>query len=218
MADAITLLRDDHRTVEKLFKSFEKAGENAAVTKKRLVKSMIEELSVHAAIEEQVFYPAVRAEVSGTNDEVLEALEEHHIVKWELSELDGLDPADERFGAKVTVLIENVRHHVREEEGQLFPAVRAARGSRSSVPTSRPSAGSPRRSRTPAAPRSRRPTWWWVRSPGWSTRPPRRSSGSPGAPDAPLVRPGPGRPGRIGACTRPASCAAWPMCSVPSTC
>jgi len=65
MADAITLLRDDHRTVEKLFKSFEKAGENAAVTKKRLVKSMIEELSVHAAIEEQVFYPAVRAEVSG---------------------------------------------------------------------------------------------------------------------------------------------------------
>jgi len=89
MADAITLLRDDHRTVEKLFKSFEKAGENAAVTKKRLVKSMIEELSVHAAIEEQVFYPAVRAEVSGTNDEVLEALEEHHIVKWELSELDG---------------------------------------------------------------------------------------------------------------------------------
>jgi hemerythrin superfamily protein len=128
MADAITLLRDDHRTVEKLFKSFEKAGENAAVTKKRLVKSMIEELSVHAAIEEQVFYPAVRAEVSGTNDEVLEALEEHHIVKWELSELDGLDPADERFGAKVTVLIENVRHHVREEEGQLFPAVRAALG------------------------------------------------------------------------------------------
>lgn len=126
MADAIAVLREDHRRVEKLFKAFEKAGPRAAATKKRLVAQMVKELSVHAAIEEQVFYPTVRAEAEGLDDDVLEALEEHHVVKWELSELDGLSPDKERFDAKVTVMIENVRHHVREEEGELFPAVRRA--------------------------------------------------------------------------------------------
>jgi hemerythrin-like domain-containing protein len=93
-----------------------------------LVARIIEALSVHAAIEETVFYPAARAEVPATDDQVLEALEEHHVVKWTLSELDGLDPSDERYGAKVTVLIESVRHHVDEEEQELFPAVRKALG------------------------------------------------------------------------------------------
>jgi len=65
-----------------------------------------------------------RATVPGTEDIALESLEEHHIVKWVLSELDGMDPAAERFDAKVTVLIENVRHHVEEEEGEFFPKVR----------------------------------------------------------------------------------------------
>ena len=83
---------------------------------------------MHAAIEEQVFYPAIRGEVPDTEDKVLESLEEHHIVKWVLSELDGMDPDDERFDAKVTVLIENVRHHVEEEETELFPTVRKALG------------------------------------------------------------------------------------------
>jgi hypothetical protein len=59
-------------------------------------------------------------------EEVLEALEEHHVVKWTLSELDGMDPGDERFTAKVTVLTDLVRHHVEEEEGELFPEVRKA--------------------------------------------------------------------------------------------
>jgi hemerythrin superfamily protein len=124
MADAITLLREDHRTVEKLFKSFEKAGPNALKTKARLVEGMIRELTIHASIEEQIFYPGIRQEASDLGADVLEALEEHHVVKWLLSELDGLDPTAERFNAKVTVMIESVRHHVREEEGELFPAVR----------------------------------------------------------------------------------------------
>lgn len=124
MADAITLLREDHRSVEKLFKSFEKAGPNALKTKARLVESMIRELTIHASIEEQIFYPGVRQEAGDLGPEVLEALEEHHVVKWLLSELDGLDPSAERFDAKVAVLIESVRHHVKEEEGKLFPAVR----------------------------------------------------------------------------------------------
>ncbi len=124
--DAITLLKNDHRSVEKLFKAYEKAGDNAHKTKRRLVDSMIEELSVHAAIEEQVFYPAARKEVPQSTSEVLEALEEHHVVKWQLSELERLNTSDERFDAKVTVLMENVRHHVKEEEGEFFPEVRAA--------------------------------------------------------------------------------------------
>ena len=124
--DAVTLLRNDHRTVEGLFKKFEKAGPNAHKTKKDLVEKIIEELSIHAAIEEQVLYPAARKAVPDASDEVLEALEEHHIVKWVLSELDGMEPTDERFQAKVTVLIENVRHHVEEEEDDLFPQLRKA--------------------------------------------------------------------------------------------
>jgi len=124
--DAVTLLRNDHKTVEGLFKKFEKAGPNATKTKKDLVEKIIEELSIHAAIEEQVFYPAVRDAMPDAREEVLEALEEHHVVKWTLSELDGMDPTDERFTAKVTVLTDLVRHHVEEEEGELFPEVRKA--------------------------------------------------------------------------------------------
>jgi hemerythrin superfamily protein len=122
--DAITLLKDDHKTVEQLFKRFEKAGDRAYAEKRNVVDRVTEALSVHAAIEEQLFYPAVRATVPGTEDMALESLEEHHIVKWVLSELEDMDPDDERFDAKVTVLIENVRHHVREEEQEFFPRVR----------------------------------------------------------------------------------------------
>ena len=122
--DAITLLRNDHKTVEQLFKRFEKAGDRAYVEKREIVDRIIEELSVHAAIEEQVFYPVARATVPDTEDIALESLEEHHIVKWLLSELVDLDPKNERFDAKVTVLIENVRHHVEEEQDEFFPKVR----------------------------------------------------------------------------------------------
>jgi hemerythrin superfamily protein len=124
--DAIAVLKADHREVERWFKEFERAGDTAYKTKRRLVDRIIIALSQHAAIEEEEFYPAVRAVDPEVGDQVLEALEEHHIVKWELQELVDLDPKDERFNAKVTVLIENVRHHVREEEGELFPSVRAA--------------------------------------------------------------------------------------------
>lgn len=122
--DAITLLKNDHKSVEKLFKRFEKAGDRAHVEKRDLVNRMIEELAIHANIEEQLFYPVTRNTVPGVEDTVLESLEEHHVVKWVLSELDGMDPEAERFDAKVTVLIEAIRHHVEEEEGEYFPKVR----------------------------------------------------------------------------------------------
>lgn len=126
--DAIVLLKEDHKTVEKLFKEFEKAGEKAYAEKKRIVEKVIEELTTHAYIEEQIFYPAARADVPDTNDHVLESVEEHHVVVWMLSELKDLDPKDERFDAKMTVLMENVRHHVEEEEQEWFPQVREAMG------------------------------------------------------------------------------------------
>jgi len=129
--DAITMLKDDHRTVEGLFKRFEKSGDRAFTGKRALVDRMIEALSQHAAIEEQVFYPAMRATVPGVDDVVLESIEEHHIVKWVLSELEHMDPHTESFDAKVTVLIENVRHHVKEEESDFFPKVRSELGRRS---------------------------------------------------------------------------------------
>jgi hemerythrin superfamily protein len=128
--DAITLLKQDHRTVEGLFKRFEKAGDRAYKEKRAIVDRIIEELSIHAVVEEQVFYPVARATVPATEDVALESLEEHHIVKWVLSELDGMDPEHERFDAKVTILIENVRHHVKEEEQDFFPKVRDELGRR----------------------------------------------------------------------------------------
>jgi hemerythrin superfamily protein len=122
--DAITLLKNDHKTVAALFKRFEQAGDRAFTQKREIVDKIIEELAVHAAVEEQLFYPVTRATVPKTEDIALESLEEHHIVKWVLSELDEMSPEDERFDAKVTVLIENVRHHVKEEEDEYFPKVR----------------------------------------------------------------------------------------------
>ena len=126
--DAITLLTNDHKTVEQLFKRFEKLGPRAKKTKQDVAERIIKELSVHAAIEEMVFYPAVRQAIADEKiDElVLVSLEEHHIVKWVLSELHNMSPEHERFDAKVTVLMENVRHHVEEEEQELFPAVAKA--------------------------------------------------------------------------------------------
>jgi hemerythrin superfamily protein len=126
--DAIVLLKNDHKTVEKLFKQFEKAGEKAHKTKRKLVDQMIEELTAHAYIEEEIFYPAAREAAPDTGDHVLESIEEHHVVVWMLSELVGMDPSEERFDAKVTVLTENVRHHVEEEEQEWFPEVRKAMG------------------------------------------------------------------------------------------
>jgi hemerythrin superfamily protein len=127
--DAIVLLKEDHKKVNGLFKEFEKGKEDAdAATKRRLVDQMIKELTTHAYIEETIFYPEARAAVPETEDHVLESVEEHHVVAWLLKELQNLDPKDETFTAKVTVLIENVRHHVEEEEKEWFPEVRKAMG------------------------------------------------------------------------------------------
>ncbi|MFE2323789.1 hemerythrin domain-containing protein [Streptomyces sp. NPDC059385] len=126
--DAIVLLREDHKTVEKLFKRFGKTGDDDLAERRTIADEVIEELTVHAWIEERVFYPAAREAAPETTDHILESIEEHHAVVWMLSELKDMDPSDERFKAKMTVLMENVRHHVEEEEQEWFPDVRKAMG------------------------------------------------------------------------------------------
>ncbi len=124
--DAISVLTDDHRTVNELFKRFEQTTDRAIKTRTELVDKIIRELSIHAAIEEQLFYPRLREAGKKLKDDVLEGLEEHHVVKQLLAEIEKMDPEMDRFEAKVTVLIENVRHHIEEEEGEMFPRARKA--------------------------------------------------------------------------------------------
>jgi hemerythrin superfamily protein len=121
----IVLLKEDHKTVNRLFREFEKTKDTAEPAAKReLADRICTELVTHAFIEETIFYPAAREGVPDTAEHVLESVEEHHVVAWLLSELRGLDATDETFDAKMTVLIENVRHHVEEEEKEWFPQVR----------------------------------------------------------------------------------------------
>ncbi len=98
--DGIVLLKEDHKTVEKLFKQFEKAGDDAHAEKRKIADKVIDELTTHTWIEEKIFYPAAREAEPDIKDHVLESIEEHHVVLWMLSELKDLDPADERFDAK----------------------------------------------------------------------------------------------------------------------
>ena len=122
--DAIVLLKNDHKEIKRTFAAFEKAGENAHAEKGRLVDKMIELLTVHTYIENEVMYPRVRELLPELEDDVLESYEEHHVADVLVMELVGMKPDAERFTAKTTVLIENVRHHIDEEEQEWFPQVR----------------------------------------------------------------------------------------------
>lgn len=123
--DAITLLKDDHRTVKKLFRDFQAAGDQATVAKGKIAKRIIEELTVHTYLENEVMYPEVRALLPALERNILESYEEHHVVDVLCIELTAMKPDAERFTAKMTVLIENVTHHIKEEEQDWFPKVRA---------------------------------------------------------------------------------------------
>jgi len=126
--DAIVLLKNDHKEILKTFKDFEKAGENAHAAKGKLVDRMIELLTVHTYIENEVMYPRVRELLPEVEDDVLESYEEHHVADVLVIELSAMKPENERFTAKTTVLIENVRHHIEEEEQEWFPKVREGLG------------------------------------------------------------------------------------------
>jgi hemerythrin-like domain-containing protein len=126
--DAIVLLKDDHKDIRRLFEQFEKAGDHAEKTKGKLVDQIIELLTVHTYIENEVMYPRVRELLPDLEDDVLESYEEHHVADVLVMELSGMKPSAERFDAKTMVLIENVRHHIEEEEQDWFPKVRAGLG------------------------------------------------------------------------------------------
>ncbi len=123
--DALVLLKADHREVAKLFAEFEKVSTTPA-RKRTIVSTVLELLTVHTYLENEVVYPQVREAVPALNDHVLESYEEHHVVDVLAAELVAMDPTSERFFPKFTVLMENVRHHVKEEEQEWFPQVRSA--------------------------------------------------------------------------------------------
>jgi hemerythrin superfamily protein len=121
--DAIALLKEDHRTVEKLFKDFESAKGDGR--KEKLARQICLELSVHTKIEEEIFYPAYDGKVE--EDLLKEAFVEHDSAKLLMAEIEaGNGQSDDFFDAKVQVLSEQIEHHVEEEEKELFPKVRKA--------------------------------------------------------------------------------------------
>ena len=126
--DAIVLLKDDHKQIKGLFREFEQAGEHATKTKGSIVEKIIEALTVHTYLENEVMYPEVRKLMPELEDDVLESYEEHHVADVLCVELSMLSPDHERFEAKTTVLIENVEHHIEEEEQDWFPKVREGLG------------------------------------------------------------------------------------------
>jgi hemerythrin superfamily protein len=126
MPDATELLQQDHETVKELFAEFEAASENEDDDEKAgIVEEITAALEAHATVEEKIFYPAVKkARSENTKDEVREAYEEHQQIKTLLAALSALSPDDESYDAKVKVLRVDVEHHVKEEEGEMFPDAR----------------------------------------------------------------------------------------------
>jgi hemerythrin superfamily protein len=128
--DAIVMLKEDHKEVKKLFRRFQQAGEGATAEKGRLVEAILEALTVHTYLENEVMYPEVRRLLPDLDRDVLESYEEHHVADVLCAELSAMSPDHEHFDAKTTVLIENVTHHIEEEEQDWFPKVRAGLGRR----------------------------------------------------------------------------------------
>jgi len=121
--DAITLLKQDHDKVKKVLSELDATTERAIKPREDLFARVKQELQVHEAIEEEIFYPALK-EHPKAKDLVLEAYEEHNVVDMVMSEIDGVAFDDERWGAKLTVMKENVEHHIEEEESEMFKQAR----------------------------------------------------------------------------------------------
>ena len=125
-ADAIALLKQDHDNVRKAFKEFEKLDHEDTAAVRELVTQVCAELKVHTSIEEEIFYPAVRAAIED-EDLMNEAEVEHSSAKDLIEQLEGMDAEDPMYCAVFTVLCEYVEHHAKEEETEMFPAARKAK-------------------------------------------------------------------------------------------
>lgn len=119
--DAIVILKSDHAKVKGLFEQFENTAKMRE--KKKIAAEAIMELKLHAEIEEKIFYPVVRKKLDEENI-MNEADEEHHVAKLLIGELDQMDGSEDHWAAKFIVLAENIRHHIKEEEGEMFPKAR----------------------------------------------------------------------------------------------
>ncbi len=125
--DAVALLTEDHKKVQAMFKAFEKLKDDEASDEERaeIVQQTCQELTVHAQIEEEIFYPAVREALDDEDDDLVDEAEvEHATAKDLIEQLEVMEPGDELYDAKFTVLGEYVNHHIKEEQDELFPKVR----------------------------------------------------------------------------------------------
>lgn len=119
--NAIEMLREDHKKVLELFEKFENARDKR--TKQHTAETILSELDMHATLEEEIFYPAAREAID--DDDIMdEAEEEHHVAKGLMAEIEAMDVDDEHYDAKVKVLGENIEHHAKEEESEMFPKVK----------------------------------------------------------------------------------------------
>jgi hemerythrin superfamily protein len=121
--NALTLLKQDHDNVKKAFKEFEKMDHGDSATMKELVQQVCTELKIHTTIEEEIFYPAVRQKIDD-DDLMNEAQVEHASAKDLIAQLENMTPEDPLYAPTFTVLGEYVLHHAKEEESEMFPAVR----------------------------------------------------------------------------------------------
>jgi hypothetical protein len=125
--DAIELLTNDHEEVKAKFAQFEELGPRAFAAKKKLADQICEALTIHALVEEEIFYPAVREQVKKGEDLINEAVVEHASAKELIAQIQGMSADEELFDAKILVLSEQIEHHVKEEEGEMFPQARKAK-------------------------------------------------------------------------------------------
>jgi len=123
--DAISLLKADHDRVTKMLADGEATTERAAKTRTELLDTLKAEMMIHERIEEEIFYPALKAHPKA-REIVLEGYEEHHVVDEIMGELEATDVTDETWGAKFKVMKENIEHHIEEEEGDMFKQARQA--------------------------------------------------------------------------------------------
>jgi hemerythrin-like domain-containing protein len=122
--DAITMLKTDHDKVKQLLTELESTTERGVKTRTELFATIKGELTVHEIIEEEIFYPELKAHPKA-KDIVLEGYEEHHVVDLLMGELENLDVDDEQWGPKALVMKENIEHHIEEEEGEMFKTARS---------------------------------------------------------------------------------------------
>jgi len=124
-ASAIDMLKEDHAKVKKAFKEFENLDRSDTEACRQVVKTVCEDMKVHTTLEEEIFYPAVRAAIED-EDIMNEAAVEHETAKMLIEQLENTGPDDPQYFATLTVLGEYVMHHVKEEEGEMFPQAKKA--------------------------------------------------------------------------------------------